>query len=54
MGLTRDQAERIRDAGADAVTLGNHAFGKAQIGNLLDGAGTWVWVPQRAETRPSR
>ena len=29
VGLTRDQAERIYDAGADVVTLGNHAFGKS-------------------------
>ena len=44
VGLTRDQAERIRDAGADAVTLGNHAFGKAQIGSLLDDA-PWLLRP---------
>ena len=36
VGLTRDQAERIRDAGADAVTLGNHSFGKMQIKDFLD------------------
>ena len=44
VGLTRDQAERIRAAGADAVTLGNHAFGKAQIGDLLDSA-PWLLRP---------
>ena len=44
VGLTRDQAERIRDAGADAVTLGNHAFGKAQISGLLDDA-PWLLRP---------
>ena len=44
VGLTRDQAERIRDAGADAVTLGNHAFGKAQIGDLLEDA-AWLLRP---------
>ena len=44
VGLTRDQAERIRDAGADAVTLGNHAFGKAQVADLLDGA-SWLLRP---------
>ncbi len=44
VGLTREQAERIRDAGADAVTLGNHAFGKAQIGNLLEDA-AWLLRP---------
>ena len=44
VGLTRDQAERIRAAGADAVTLGNHAFGKAQIKDLLDDA-PWLLRP---------
>ena len=44
VGLTREQAERIRDAGADAVTLGNHAFGKAQIGDFLDDA-PWLLRP---------
>ena len=36
VGLTREQAERTRAAGADAVTLGNHAFGKIQIAKFLD------------------
>lgn len=31
VGLTPEQARRIRDAGADAVTLGNHAFGKPHL-----------------------
>ena len=44
VGLTREQAERIRAAGADAVTLGNHAFGKAQIGSLLEDA-PWLLRP---------
>ncbi len=44
VGLTREQAERIRDAGADAVTLGNHAFGKHQIGSFLDDA-PWLLRP---------
>ena len=38
VGLTEEQAWRIYDAGADVVTLGNHAFGKSQIGTLLDEA----------------
>ena len=38
VGLTRDQAERIYDAGADVVTLGNHAFGKSQIADFLEDA----------------
>ncbi|MCI9375136.1 MAG: YmdB family metallophosphoesterase [Oscillibacter sp.] len=44
VGLTRDQAERIRDAGADVVTLGNHAFGKIQISNFLDDT-PWILRP---------
>ena len=30
------QAWRIYDAGADAVTLGNHTFGKMQIRDMLE------------------
>ena len=36
VGLTPQQARRIYNAGADAVTLGNHTFGKMQITELLD------------------
>lgn len=36
VGLTRDDAERIFAAGADVITLGNHAFGKVQIADYLD------------------
>ena len=36
VGLTPDQARRIYDAGADAVTLGNHTFGKMQIRDMLE------------------
>jgi Uncharacterized protein conserved in bacteria len=38
VGLTPPQAQRIYDAGADAVTLGNHTFGKLQIADFLDDA----------------
>lgn len=44
VGLTREQAERIYDAGADVVTLGNHAFGKPQIANFLDDT-PWLLRP---------
>ena len=44
VGLMPDQAERIRDAGADAVTLGNHTFGRPQIAHLLDDA-SWLLRP---------
>ena len=36
VGLTCKQAWRVYDAGADAVTLGNHTFGKMEIGRMLD------------------
>jgi len=44
VGLTEEQAWRIYDAGADAVTLGNHTFGKMQIRALLDEA-SWLLRP---------
>ena len=44
VGLTADQAERIYDAGADVVTLGNHAFGKSQIADFLEDA-PWLLRP---------
>ncbi len=36
VGITPDQAEDILDAGADAITLGNHTWGKREIVNYLD------------------
>lgn len=36
IGITPDQAEDILDAGADAITLGNHTWGKREIVNYLD------------------
>ncbi len=44
VGLTADQAERIYAAGADVVTLGNHAFGKPQIAGFLDDT-PWILRP---------
>ena len=44
VGLTPDQAWRIYDAGADAVTLGNHAFGKMQIKDFIDES-KWLLRP---------
>ena len=44
VGLTPQQARRIYNAGADAVTLGNHSFGKMQITELLDEA-PWLLRP---------
>ena len=44
VGLTPEQAWRIYDAGADAVTLGNHAFGKMQIRDTLE-ENKWLLRP---------
>ena len=44
VGLTPDQARRIYDAGADAVTLGNHTFGKMQIRDFLEDV-PWLLRP---------
>ena len=44
VGLTCDHAWRIYDAGADAVTLGNHTFGKMEITRLLDEV-SWLLRP---------
>ena len=35
-GITPGQVQRLYDAGADVVTLGNHAFGKIQISKRLE------------------
>jgi metallophosphoesterase (TIGR00282 family) len=35
-GMTRADAREIFDAGADVITLGNHAFSKREISTLLD------------------
>ena len=36
VGITPHQAEEIFDAGADVITLGNHAFSKREIADYLD------------------
>ena len=36
IGITADNAEEIFNAGADAITLGNHAFGKREIYSYMD------------------
>ena len=35
-GLTPRQADRMLDAGADVITLGNHTWGRMQIADYLD------------------
>ncbi len=45
VGITPDIADEFFDAGADAITLGNHAFNKRDISDYLN--------TQRAIVRPS-
>ena len=35
-GINSDEAKRLFDAGVDAMTLGNHAFGQRDIVPLLE------------------
>ena len=44
VGLTCKQAWRVYDAGADAVTLGNHTFNKLQIKDFLEET-SWLLRP---------
>lgn len=36
VGLTRQDAQRLYDAGADVITLGNHTFGKRELTEYID------------------
>ena len=36
LGITRDMAEAILDAGADVITMGNHTFGRREICDYMD------------------
>ena len=36
VGITPDQCDQLLDAGADAITLGNHTFGKREITDYLE------------------
>ena len=50
VGITPQQAWRIYDAGADAVTLGNHTFGMRQITELLEDV-PWLLRPANYTSR---
>ena len=49
VGLTPNDAEDIFAAGADVITLGNHTFGKMEIGRMLDEKPTFTLVDFHAE-----
>ena len=50
VGLTPNDAEDIFAAGADVITLGNHTFGKMEIGRMLDET-PWLLRPANLSGR---
>ena len=45
MGITSEQAERIYNAGADVITLGNHAFSKREMLSYVED-GRYILRPE--------
>ncbi len=54
VGLTPAQAEEILDAGADVITLGNHAFSKREIVPYLDDCSRILRPANYAPQTPGR
>ena len=54
VGITPRLADRLLAAGADAVTLGNHAFRRAEIGPYLDGSDRVVRPANASSATPGR
>ena len=54
VGITPQQAEDIFDAGADVITLGNHAFGKREIVDYLEDNGRVLRPCNYAPQTPGR
>ncbi|MCR4771362.1 MAG: YmdB family metallophosphoesterase [Oscillospiraceae bacterium] len=54
IGITRRQAEQLLDAGADVITLGNHAFGRTDILEYLDDEGRILRPANFAPQTPGR
>lgn len=54
VGLTPAQAEEILDAGADVITLGNHAFNKREIVPYLDDCSRILRPANYAPQTPGR
>ena len=54
VGITPRQAEDILDAGADAITLGNHSFSKREITDYLDESSRIVRPANYAPQVPGR
>jgi metallophosphoesterase (TIGR00282 family) len=54
VGITPRLAERVLAAGADAITLGNHAFRRAEIGAYLDSSDRVIRPANTSRTSPGR
>jgi hypothetical protein len=54
VGITPRLADRLLAAGADAITLGNHAFRRAEIGPYLEGSDRVVRPANTAASTPGR
>ena len=54
VGITPSQAEDILDAGADAITLGNHSFSKREITTYLDESSRIIRPANYAPQVPGR
>lgn len=54
MGILRRQAQRLLDAGADVITLGNHSFSKSEILEYLDDEGRILRPANFAPQTPGR
>ncbi len=54
MGITPRLAERLLAAGADAITLGNHAFRRTEIGPYLDSSERVIRPANTSRSTPGR
>jgi metallophosphoesterase (TIGR00282 family) len=54
IGITPRLADRLLDAGVDAITLGNHAFRRSEIGAYLDSSERVVRPANTASATPGR
>jgi hypothetical protein len=54
VGITPRLAERLLAAGADAITLGNHAFRRTEIGPFLESSDRVVRPANTSVTTPGR
>ena len=54
VGMTPRQGEEILDAGADVITMGNHTFGKRELGDYLEDCPQVIRPANYAPQTPGR